>query len=204
MSLMNRSESKWRSGPHARRVATRGFTLTELLVVLFIIAVVVGLAVPSFARMASAAAISSGVNQFMADVRFARSEAIRRGGAVILCRSEDPEASEPNCAANISTQGWASGWIVFHDRDGNGDRGAGEPLLRSQARIAGIESIATDGTPTLLRFTAIGRLAAPGSISSLHFGAPALSADIRRVVCVGPGGRARIAGDGTASCGAGE
>ena len=194
----------WRSRSNTRLAIPRGFTLTELLVVLFIVAVILGLAVPSFARMASAAAISSGVNQFMADVRFARSEAIRRGGGVVLCRSENPEAPDSTCAVGAGTQGWASGWIVFHDLDGNGDRAGLELLLRAQAGNAGIESIATGGTPTLLRFTGIGRLAAPGSVSSLHFGAPTLSADIRRVVCVGPGGRARIAGDGTATCVSGE
>lgn len=204
MSLIDRDESQRPSGPSARRVIVHGFTVTELLVVIFILAVVMGLAVPSFARMANAAAISSGVNQFMADVRFARSEAIRRGGGIVLCRSENPEASDSTCAAGAGSLGWASGWIVFHDIDGNGDRGALETLLRAQGRNAGIESIATDGTPTLLRFTAIGRLTAPGAVSALRFGAPTLSADIRRVVCVGPGGRARIAGDGTATCISGE
>lgn len=178
----------------------RGFTIIEVLVVLALIAVIMGLAAPSFARLSSAAAISSGVNQFMTDMRFARSEAVRRGGGVILCRSDDPESPTADCATTPSSQGWASGWIVFHDRDGNAVRGSSEDLLRVQARSTGIESISPAGTPTTFRFSAIGRLLAPGSVSSLHFGGPGLSADIRRVVCVSASGRARIAGDGTATC----
>ena len=178
-----------------------GFTLVELMVVVALVALVLTLAAPSFARLASAAAISSGVNQFLADMRFARSEAIRRGGGVVLCRSVDPESSEPACSTSPDSQGWATGWIVFHDLDGNGERNTGEPLLRIQARHSGIDSIATGGTPTVFRFGATGRLLAPGPVASLHFGSSNLQPDIRRVVCVNPGGRARIAGDGNATCG---
>lgn len=179
-----------------------GFTLVEVMVVVALMALILTLAAPSFTRLYNAAAISSGVNQFLADMRFARSEALRRGGGVVLCRSEDPESPSAACAAGEGTQGWASGWIVFHDLDGNGARNGPEYLLRVQARNPGIQAIAAGGTPTIFRFGATGRLVAPGAVASLHFGGAELDASIRRVVCVSPGGRARIAGDGTASCGA--
>ena len=181
--------------------AARGFTTVELLVVLALVAVLLGLAAPSFSRIAKAAAITSGVNQFLADMRYARSEAVRRGGGVVLCRSDDPETATAGCSATTSPHGWASGWIVFHDLDGNGGRGAGEPLLRAQARPAGVETIPDGGTPTVFRFSATGRLLAFTAVSSLRFAGSGLGADLQRVVCVGAGGRARIAGDGTATCG---
>lgn len=170
------------------------------MVVVSLVALVLTLAAPSFARLASAAAISSGVNQFLADMRFGRSEAIRRGGGVILCRSDEPESPEPTCSESTAEQGWATGWIVFHDLNGNGERDTGEHLLRLQARNTSIDTIATAGTPSRFRFAATGRLLAPGPVASLHFGNANLPADIRRVVCVNPAGRARIAGDGTATC----
>ena len=213
MSSRSNVRSAWQAGsvcpseffrspiaPQRRSPAACGFTLVELMVVITLVALVLSLAAPSFSRLASAAAISSGVNQFLADMRFARSEAVRRGGGVILCRSDAPESSEPTCSASPAPQGWASGWIVFHDLDGNGERNTGEYLLRVQARHSGIESIATGGTPTTFRFGATGRLLAPGPVASLHFGGTTLQADLRRVVCVNAAGRARIAGDGTASC----
>jgi type IV fimbrial biogenesis protein FimT len=174
--------------------------MVELLVVLVMLALIMSLAGPSFARLSKAAAISSGVNEFMADMRFARSEGIRRGGGVVLCRSDDPESPAAACAVGAQAD-WVSGWIVFHDRNGDGDRDGDEELLRVHARPAGVDSIAADGTPTAFRFAATGRLLAPGSFSSLRFGSGSLPADIRRLVCVAPGGRARIAGDGNASCG---
>jgi len=185
------------------RGPARGFTMVELLVVLVLLAIIMSLAAPSFARLSAAAAISAGVNEFMADMRFARSEGIRRGGGVVLCRSDDPESPAAACAAGVQAN-WVTGWIVFHDLDGDGARDGDEPLLRVHARPGGIDSIAADGSPTAFRFTATGRLLVPGSFSSLRFGSDSLPADIRRLVCVAPGGRARIAGDGAASCGAGE
>lgn len=171
------------------------------MVVVTLVALILTLAAPSFARLARSAAISSGVNQFLADMRFARSEAVRRGGGVILCRSDEPESPGAACSAGPGNQGWASGWIVFHDLDGNGVRNGDESLLRIQAPHSGIDTISTGGTPTTFRFGATGRLLAPGQIASLHFGGTGLDAEIRRVVCVSAGGRARIAGDGTATCG---
>lgn len=172
------------------------------MVVVALVAVIVTLAAPTFTRLSNAAAISSGVNQFMADIRFARSEAVRRGGGVVLCRSDDPESPVAGCSTGLAAEGWASGWIVFHDLDVDGIRDAGEELLRVQGRSTTVDTIATGGTPTVFRFGATGRLLAPGSVASLHFGGSDLDADIRRVVCISPAGRARIAGDGTVDCGA--
>ena len=42
--------------------------------------------------------MSGNVNGFLADMRYARSESIRRGGGVTLCRSDAPEAAAPVCA----------------------------------------------------------------------------------------------------------
>lgn len=171
------------------------------MVVITLVAIAMSLAAPSFTRLAKAAAISSGVNEFLADIRFARSEAVRRGGGVVLCRSAEPESAEPTCAGSQSNEGWASGWIVFHDLGNDGARDAGDQLLRVHARHPRIDTIATGGTPTIFRFSATGRLVAPGSAASLRFGGEDLDSDMRRVVCVNAGGRARIAGDGTATCG---
>jgi type IV fimbrial biogenesis protein FimT len=181
--------------------ATAGFTIVEVMVVVALVALLAFLAAPSFTRQLNAAAVSAAMNQFLADMRFARSEAVRRGGGVVLCRSDDPEASAATCATVTGAAGWATGWIVFHDRDGNAVRDAGEPLLRIQARPTRVDSIATNGTATIFRFGATGRLVVPGATASLHFGGPDLQADVRRVVCVNPAGRARTAGDGTAFCG---
>jgi type IV fimbrial biogenesis protein FimT len=186
----------------------RGFTLIELLVVLVIAAVLVTLAAPSFRKLIESNSMSSGVNSFMSDLRYARSESIRRGGGVVMCRSDAPEATTPVCGSGTGPggKGWVSGWIVFQDLNTNGDIDANEPILRVQAAFSSIDSILESGSSssTKFNFTATGRLHDSGSATGLTFGGSTFSSDLRRIVCVSLGGRARIAGDGSTSCGSGS
>lgn len=175
-----------------------GVTLPELLIVMTIVGILATLAVPSFKRLIQASAINSGVDMLMADLRYTRSESIKRGGGVAMCRSDAPEKASPTCGTG-SKLGWQSGWIIFHDLDGNGKKMATETLLRVQASLSGIDSIAEPGAATTFKFTATGRLIG-GSYTRLLFGGSKTPSDLQRLVCVGLSGRARIAGDGTKSC----
>lgn len=177
----------------------RGFTLIELLVVIAIVAIMVTLAAPSFVNMIRSNNMTSTVNSFLADLRFARSEAIRRGGGVVMCRSDSPEAAAPTCGSG-STVGWESGWIIFQDLNNNLNYASTEPLLRVQAPITLVNTISESGAATKFQFTATGQLRL-SSMTSIQFGSdPPFANTAQRVVCVSMGGRGRIAGDGTASC----
>ena len=179
--------------------------MLELMVVLAIVAILITLAVPSFKQMIQSNTMSSNVNTFLADLRYARSEAIRRGGAVVMCRSDAPEATNPTCGSGSGpgTNGWVSGWIIFHDLDNDGAKTSTEPLLRAQAPITSMDSISElgGGSSTKLRFTATGRLLNLNSATSFQFGGGNYANDVQRVLCISLGGRARIAGDGNAACG---
>ena len=192
------------SSAHAGK-ASRGFTLLELMVVLAIVAVLTTLAVPSFTRLVQSNTMSSNVNTFMADLRYARSEATRRGGGVVMCRSNAPEAVHPVCdtTSGPGGHGWISGWIVYLDANNDGVIDAGD-LLRIQSPIAKMDAITENGgdASSIFRFTATGRLFNAASATSLQFGGSAYLPDVQRILCVNPGGRARIAGNGAASCGA--
>lgn len=188
----------------ARSLRCRGFTLMELMVTLAIMTVLVTVGAPSFKRLIQSSTISSNVNSFLADVRYARSEAISRGGNVIMCRSDDPEAPSPICNSGSAAQGWATGWIVFHDLNNDGQTNLGEPVLRRQSPITSLDSILeVKPIPSnKFRFTAAGRLLNLNSATTLKFGGAVLySSDIQRTVCVSLGGRARITGDGATNCG---
>lgn len=173
----------------------RGFTLIELLVTMSIMVILAMLAAPAFKRMVQSGAMSNAVNTFMADLRFARSESIRRGGNVVMCRSDDPEGSAPECSAGTGpgNKGWMSGWIVFHDVNANGTFDvAGDTLLRVQAATTSLDSILDTPASTVFKFTANGRLRDSTSTAVVNFGSTAIDAAVRREVCVGVGGRARI------------
>jgi type IV fimbrial biogenesis protein FimT len=187
---------------------SRGFTLVEVLVVVTIAAILTTLAAPSFTRLIQSTTISSNVNTFMADLRFARSEAIRLGGAVVMCRSDTPEATNPTCGSGSGPggNGWVSGWIIFQDLDNNGAKANAEPLLRVQAPITSMDSIVEAGgsSSTAIRFTATGRLLNLSSATQIQFGGGNYTNTVQRVLCVSLGGRARIAGNGLSACGTGS
>jgi type IV fimbrial biogenesis protein FimT len=180
-----------------------GFTLIEVLVVLTIIGILTALGLPSFTRMIQANTISSHANLFLSDLRYSRSESIRRGGSVVMCRSELPEVGNPSCSAASSGaagHGWAGGWIIFQDWNKNGTQDTGEPLLRVASAITSIDAISEVGdTATQFRFTATGRL--PVASTLVRFGGSQFASDVQRLVCVNFGGRARLASAGAVDCG---
>lgn len=184
---------------------SRGLTLVELMLVLTLGAMLMAIAAPSFKRTIQSHTIASSVNTFLADIRFARSEALKRGGGIVMCRSDAPEAAQPVCSAGAGPKGaeWASGWIIFHDTDKAGDKDPAEVILRVQAANTSIDSIAASNASSKIRFTATGRLNNLKSATSLQFGSDGQFASaVQRVVCVSVSGRARVAGEGSASCSA--
>lgn len=181
----------------------RGFTLLELMVVVSVVAILLAIAAPSFRPLIQSNAMSSTVNTFLSDLRYARNESIKRSGNVVLCRSDAPESINPACngGSGPGGNGWASGWIVFHDLDNDGTHAATEPILRVQSPITSVDSIVESGTPTnKFRFTATGRLGLSNA-TSMQFGGGDFINTAQRVVCVNLGGRGRIAGDGLSACG---
>ena len=170
----------------------------ELMVALAILAALVALAGPMVMRLLRSTAVSSAVNAFLLDVRFARSEAIRRGTLVAICRSDDPEASSPSCGSGTgpNSNGWVSGWVVFQDLDNDGVIDANESVLRVQGPIRSIDQIAEPST--VIRFTPNGRLTSAPS-TTWTFGSSAYGTSTQRIVTLNLAGRPTVAkGDGSA------
>jgi type IV fimbrial biogenesis protein FimT len=112
---------------HLRRVFA-GFTLIELLVTLTVLSVLTGLALPALASLGERAKLAGFASDLMGHLYFARSEAIKRNGRVVLCASPDGQSCTPGA-------GWEQGWIVFHDADNDGQRSTGERLLQRMDRL---------------------------------------------------------------------
>ena len=96
--------------------------------------------------------------------------------------------------------GWAGGWFVFEDANGNSAFNSGETVLRFQSKSSAIGSIMSTNKINAFNFTATGRLRTVGNATTLTFGGPAYSNSQQRVVCVSMSGHVRIAGDGLSSC----
>jgi len=104
----------------------KGFSLTEMLVVVAIVAILFGIAVPSYRYIANASRMSSEINALLGDLMYARAEAIREGQTVSLCVSADGA----NCSGSTA---WQTGWIVFPDPAANDTPAAGSVLRQQQA-----------------------------------------------------------------------
>ncbi len=115
--------SRWPRSGHA------GFTLYELMVALAIAGTVMALSVGLYG-LVNQERIASYVNQLLAALNLARSEAIKRGMPVTICRSLDGE----QC---VRGREWEKGWMIFADPNANHVREAGESLIRVQQALAG-------------------------------------------------------------------
>jgi len=88
-----------------------GFTVTELMVVTAIVAILLGIGVPSYRYISNSYRMSAEVNGLLGDLQYARSEAIKEGQTVTTCVSTNGTA----CTGGTA---WAGGWIVFSDQNG--------------------------------------------------------------------------------------
>lgn len=91
-----------------------GFTLVELLVVLAMAAVLAVFSVPSLVSFIQRNRVESEVSAMMRSLQLARSEAIKRGQPVSVCASRDG-------ARCLGENVWRDGWLVFVDRDADGE-----------------------------------------------------------------------------------
>src|SRR5512140_2555722 len=84
-----------RIGWHGHKPRADGFTLVETMVVLVVAALLISVGVPSLTAALDAARLTSASNTFLAHLHYARSEAIKRSGRVVMCKSSDGQSCNP-------------------------------------------------------------------------------------------------------------
>lgn len=108
----------------------RGLTLYEMLVVLAI-AGFVGMGLVGIPEWVERSRAVVRVNALVADLSLARSEAIKRRQAMVLCASTTGDTCTTGSA-------WGDGYIIFVDANGSEGREANETLVRVYGRETGL------------------------------------------------------------------
>lgn len=106
----------------------RGFTAIEVMVVVAILGLLAALAAPSFTALIERWRVRQAAEDLASTLTYARSEAIRRGGGVVLRRNTPNDTDCPGITSGAKQ--WGCGWMVFVDTNGDGTRQNDEELLR--------------------------------------------------------------------------
>lgn len=167
--------------------AVRGLTALELLFTVAVLAVLASFAVPTYVGLRRSASLSAAANQMLWALHLARSTAILRAEAVVLCLTADGST----CVRSAAQR--ASGWMVFVDRQ-----------LSQPARL--------DGGDELLRQLPLpGGVAVAGSRPAVTFWPTASAATtasftfcaggLGRAVVISQTGRPRVESKGVSCAG---
>jgi type IV fimbrial biogenesis protein FimT len=144
----------------------RGFTLIELMVGILVLAILLGIAVPSFRDASLGSRLTGYSNDMVASVMLARSEAIKRNVRVVLCSAAPPaDPDDPViCSGNAN---WEIGWVVGTLRDEPRLDEDGDPVLDDDGDpiIDAVVDVISQQPPLSPEF----RFTAAGGVSAIVF-----------------------------------
>lgn len=176
----------------AKHKANQGFTLIELMVTIAIAAILLTVGIPSMAKFITDTRVSASVNGFVGAMSMARSEAIKRGRLVTICRSVNAESGTTGCTGGGD---WSSGWLVYVENSSSSNIGAYDTAEEVIFRQGALPSSLTVSTAVnAITFNGSGEPIGGFASAGFNFNA---SGDFARQICIARSGRVKVIRDAT-------
>jgi type IV fimbrial biogenesis protein FimT len=181
---------RWQDFPMQNSPCRRkGISLLELLIGVAVVAILMRMASPAMSSVMDSVKLTSMSNTFLSALYLARSEAIKRNGRVVLCKSVSGVSCNPD-------GGWEQGWIVFRDANNNAILDSEEEVIRRESGWAtDVSLIGNSPVAKYISYTPVGttKLSSgafqAGTITVCRKSSPSVEA---RQIIVSSTGRARI------------
>lgn len=106
---------------------SKGFTALELIVSVTIFLIIAVIAVPSFYGLVNDMRADSEISKVNTAIQYARVQALSRGMAITLCKSQDKRS----CGGS-----WSDGLMVFIDKDNTHQVSQPENILRVYSGVS--------------------------------------------------------------------
>lgn len=134
-------------------VSQRGFGLVEAMITIGISLILLTIAAPDLGALVRKNRVKTAAEDFASAIVLARTEAIKRGAPVIMCRTGNPAVASASlsCRANTpdgtanAVRDWSPGWIMYAKPGTVGGGGAdydysadGEPILVGDPAPGGV------------------------------------------------------------------
>lgn len=131
----------------------KGFTLIELLIVLFVLAIILAIAFPSFKQTIQDSRTKTAQYELLGAIEYARTLAVFNRSRSILTAKNN----------------WHDGWIIFLDKDDNGVLGNDESILVDHPPLSGVKITGNSSMDKRISFISTGEGRAPGKANAGAF-----------------------------------
>lgn len=197
MQHINLKKISARTLARHRSVGGQGFTLIELMVVIALVAILSAIVIPGLSSFVQDGRVSANVNEFISSITFARTEAVKRGRLVTMCRSSNADAGDAStCLA--AGDDWASGWIVYEEnttsddgKSGVGTRQSPETIVIRRGALLSNMIVKSDPAISLITFNSLGQPVGPAAAATLRFDF-SVNGKSPRKVCISRIGRVKV------------
>lgn len=164
-----------------------GFTLIEIMISVILMAILVSVSAP-LGTLIDQFKLGYASQKAAGSIALARSEAIKRGQTVSICRSTT------GLACDTSDPDWSAGWTVFINPNDNNSIDSGEEVIRIYSRLSDSLRM-TWNSGNRLSFTQRGTPTASGTFTICSDGRTATDMRLVTVTNTGQTRRSSTTGD---------